>query len=202
MRVPGPAGPPDRSTGAEPNPAGSGAPGGGGPAGPPGPRAETRRAAAVALVLAAVGAPLGLLWALAVPHVGVFAVDGAPRYLLPDASEDRAAAAGDVLMLCLLAAAGLLAALLVARSRARELVGSVAGLVGGGALAGVIAMAVGHALVQGDYRPLRTAAEGVVVQVRPYVRGDADWAAFPLAGSLVLLMRSLPALWRGDPDPG
>jgi hypothetical protein len=164
-------------------------------------RAEIRCGLRIGLALAAAGVLLGVLWAALVPHVAVFAVDASRRYLLPNLTEDRASAAGDVLMLGLLAAAGLLAGLLVARTARREVVGAVCGLVLGGSIAGLIAMAVGHLLVQGDYTPLRTAAQGAVVQVRPFVKGSADWVMLPLVGSLVLLIAGTPALLRGDPDP-
>jgi len=65
----------------------------------------------------------------------------------------------------------------------------------------LIAVALGHALVHGDYASLRTAAQGTVVQVRPYVKGSADWVVLPLFGALVQLVVGTPALLRGEPDP-
>lgn len=164
-------------------------------------RAEVRRGLLVGLLVAPIGAPLGLLWAAVVPHVAVFPVDAADRYLLPNLTEDRASAGGDVLMLGLLAAAGVLLGVLVALASRRALVGAVCGLLTGGSIAGLIAVALGHALVHGDYASLRTAAQGTVVQVRPYVKGSADWVVLPLFGALVQLVVGTPALLRGEPDP-
>lgn len=148
---------------------------------------EMRAAACVLLALAASGAPLGLIWAHAVPDLAVVHAGSGRGYLLPAVTEDSADAAGDLVMLLILLIAGLLAGGLVSWLCRRRPVGGSIGLILGGSLAGTIALAVGHVLVRGDYGPVyaHRADYATVFHVRPYVRGTVDLVVLPLAALLI-----------------
>ncbi|HVV31188.1 MAG TPA: hypothetical protein VHC41_09950 [Mycobacteriales bacterium] len=141
-------------------------------------RAEVRHGVLVTVLLVLAGAPLGAIWAASVPDVGVFRVGS---YLLPSYTEDKASAAGDLVLLLILAIAGLVAGGLVAWYGRHTPVGGACGLLVGGLLAGVIAMAVGHVLVHGDYHAIQHhKVDGTTFQVRPYIRGSGDFVLLPL----------------------
>jgi hypothetical protein len=149
--------------------------------------AEVRMGLITAIAVAALGAPLGALWAITVPHIAVFHTGTGRGYLLPLAEEDRAAAGGDLVMILVLLIAGLLVGGAVSWACRHYLLGGALALIGGGALGGAIALAVGHVLVRGDYTPVfaHSADNATIFQVRPYVRGSVDLVVLPLAALLV-----------------
>jgi hypothetical protein len=178
-------------------------------------RIEVRTGLLVGVVLAALGAPLGVIWALSVPDLAVVHGGSGHGYLLPVATEDRAGAAGDLVMVLILLVAGVLAGALVSGLCRRTLVGSAVGLLLGGALGGAIALAVGHVLVHGDYGPVyaHSADYSTAFQVRPYIRGTVDLVMFPLTALVVYgavqLLRAImtpapsfppPAMQAGRPS--
>lgn len=161
---------------------------------PPSMRRELTDGGVVALLLMLLGAPLGLIWALAVPHLAVVKI-GSPAYLYPARAEDLASMGGDLVMVGVLAGVGIVAGLAVAVSQ-RSVLGPLIGLIAGGMLCGAIAMAVGHILVEDDYHAvLAHIGDGTVFHVRPYVRGSADFLVLPLFGALVLGLAQVPSLW-------
>jgi hypothetical protein len=160
---------------------------------------EVRVGAVTTAVLTVIGAPAGLLWAFVVPHVAVQKV-GSPAYLIPTKTEDLASMGGDLTLVAILLSLGILAALIVLIRSPRGQIGPLIGLLTGGVLCGVIAMAVGHVLVEGDYRAVLAHAEdGRVFQIRPYVRGSADFLVLPLVAAFVFLIAQLPALIQNRP---
>jgi hypothetical protein len=150
-------------------------------------RIEARTAALVGLALTALGAPLGVMWAYSVPDLAVVHGGSGRGYLLPVATEDRAGAAGDLVMVLILLVAGVIAGALVSALWRRTPVGVALGLLLGGAIGGAIALAVGHLLVHGDYGPVYAHSPdyATVFHVRPYVRGTVDLVALPLAALVV-----------------
>jgi len=132
---------------------------------------------------------------LLTPDLGVQKL-GSPAYLLPATSEDRATIAGDLVMIAILLAIGVLAALIVLAWSRDSHVGPAVGLLVGCTVCGVVAMALGHHLVEGDYRAVVAhASDGTVFQVRPYVRGSADFLVGPLVAAVVFLLGQGPAMW-------
>ena len=161
---------------------------------PPSLRRELTEGGVVALVLTLLGAPLGLIWAHAVPHLAIVKI-GSPAYLYPTRAEDLASMGGDLVMVGVLAGVGIVAGLAIAVSQ-RAVLGPLIGLIAGGMLCGVIAMAVGHILVSGDYHAaFAHIGDGTVFQVRPYVRGSADFLVLPLFGALAVGLAQVPSLW-------
>ncbi len=152
-------------------------------------RGEIRAGLLIAFLAAAAGAPLGSLWALVVPHVAVVHAGTGRGYLLPNQTEDIASAGGDLVMIAVLLGAGVVLGIGVGWFASRHPLGTVLGLLGGGALGGAVALAVGHLLVHGDYgRVYRHSADyATVFQVRPYVRGTVDLVVLPLVALLAAL---------------
>jgi hypothetical protein len=162
-------------------------------------REELSRGLLVAIVMTMLGAPAGVLWAYSVPHLAVFKI-GSPAYLLTDNAEDLAAMGGDLVMIAILLSIGSVAALVVHFASRQAQLGPFIGLLVGGTLCGVIAMAVGHTLVEGDYDAVFAhLSDGTIFQIRPYVRGSADFLVLPLFAAFVYGIAQLPALWRGTP---
>lgn len=150
-------------------------------------RSEARAGLVVGAVLAALGAPLGVMWAYSVPDLAVVHGGTGRGYLLPVATEDKADAAGDLVMILILLIAGVIAGALISWLCRRAPVGGAVGIVLGGALGGAVALAVGHVLVHGDYGPVyaHSADYATAFHVRPYVRGTVDLVILPLAALLV-----------------
>jgi len=150
---------------------------------------ELRRAAWIAAFLAAAGSGLGLIAAALTPDLasGLY-VD--PTFISAYAVEDRAVFGGDGVMIAVLAVAGVVVGLAALRGRANRPMGTVVGVLVGGLAAGLVAMAVDHVVLHhanaGATRQL-LAQMGGVVQLRPYVRGSADFAVLPLIALLTFL---------------
>lgn len=164
-------------------------------------RAEVVRGLVVGAAMALLGAPLGVLWAFAVPHLAVQKV-GAPAYLLPVETEDLASMGGDLVLIAIFGSVGVVAALAVHLWSSRAQLGPLVGLLLGGAVCGVIAMAVGHVLVEADYHAVFAHIEdGRVFQVRPYVRGRGDFLILPVFSALAFGLAQVPPLLRGRTAP-
>lgn len=150
---------------------------------------DLRRAAWISGFLALAGGGLGLVAAALTPHLasGLY-LD--PTFVSAYAVEDRAVFGGDGVMIAVLATAGVLAGLLALLGRADRPVGTVVGIVAGGMLAGLVAMAVDHVVlhhVNAAPTRLLLARMGGEVQLKPYVRGSADFLVLPLFAALTFL---------------
>jgi len=147
-------------------------------------RDELRAAAFAGWGLLALGAPLGLLWARAVPHIQMFRIDGDPGYLLPARTEDPAAVAGDLLFTAVLLGAGVVVGLLAGFAGRRHMRGTAVGLGVGGLFGGAVAAAVGYLSVRGGYVALNMhEADGTVFTVRPLIHSHVAFLALA-AGAL------------------
>jgi hypothetical protein len=150
---------------------------------------DLRRAAWVVAFLTPAGAALGLIAAALTPDLGSgLYVD--PTFVSAYAVEDKAVFGGDGIMIAVLAVAGLVAGLAALRGRADRPMGTVAGVLVGGIVAGLVAMAVDHLVLhQANVAPTRQllAQMGGEVQLRPYVRGSADFLVLPLVALLAFL---------------
>lgn len=160
--------------------------------------ADLRRATWITAFLAAAGGGLGLLAAALTPHLGS-GLYADPRFVSAYAVEDKAVFGGDGVMIAVLAVAGILVGLLALRGRDDRPMGTVVGVLVGGLAAGLAAMAVDHiALQQANAGPTRQllAQMGGEVQLRPYVRGSADFLVLPLLALLVYLAGNVRWLVR------
>lgn len=154
--------------------------------------------------LAFLGVPLGLLAAALTPHLasGLYPGGpdgGAPFFLSAAREEDPAVFGGDGVMLAVLAGAGLLVGVAAVVWGRRCRGGTICGVVLGGALAGLVAMAVHHQVLHPAYAriPLTPGSVGASVQLRPYVRGTADFAVLPFVAVLVVLLSNVRWLLGG-----
>ncbi|HEX7355108.1 MAG TPA: hypothetical protein VF288_09785 [Mycobacteriales bacterium] len=152
--------------------------------------ADARRAVWMTAFLAPLGAGLGFVAAALTPHLGSgLYVD--PQFVSAYAVEDKAVFGGDGVMIAVLAASGVLLGLASLRGRDDRPVGTVLGVLAGGIAAGLVAMAVDHLVLhQANAAPTRRllAQMGGEVQLRPYVRGSADFLVLPLFGLVVFLL--------------
>lgn len=153
--------------------------------------------------LAVSGAALGLLAAALTPHVAMVVVrdssQGYPHALfLQAAEEDRAGFGGDGVLLAVLGGAGLLLGLGGGLLGRRRPAATVAGLLVGGCLAGLVAMAVHHEVLATAQVPLISG--GRTYQLRPYARGPVDFAVLPFVALVVWFACQLPWLLRGGDD--
>lgn len=171
---------------------------------------DLRRALWIAAFLALAGGGLGLVAAALTPHLGSgLYVD--PAFVSAYAVEDPAVFGGDGVMIAVLAAAGLLVGLAALRGRTDRPMGTVVGVLVGGAAAGLVAMAVDHIVLHhlnAGPTHLLLAQRGGEVQLRPYVRGSADFLVLPLlalaaflAGNVRWLVRSERAVSSGTAAP-
>lgn len=151
--------------------------------------ADLRRAAWITGFLSLAGGGLGLVAAALTPHLGSgLYLD--PTFVSAYAVEDRATFGGDGVMIAVLAVAGILAGLLALLGRVDRPLGTVVGILAGGVLAGLVAMAVDHiALHHANAGPTRLllARMGGEVQLKPYVRGSVDFLVLPLFAALTFL---------------
>jgi hypothetical protein len=149
----------------------------------------------VAAFLALLGAGLGLIAAGVTPDQAVrfFQGNGDAIFLSTVREEDATAVAGDIVMVGVLGGAGILVGLAALLGRRVAPMGIVVGLIVGGCLGGLDAMAVAHLAVHGDYRHLPV---GPISQVRPYVRGRADFVALPITALVAYLLGNVPWLVR------
>jgi hypothetical protein len=161
-------------------------------------------AAWITAFLAVTGAALGLLAAALTPHVAMSLFEdasvGYPKpVFLQVVEEDRAAFGGDAVMIAVLAGAGVVVGVLGLLLGRRVPAGTIVGILAGGVAAGLIAMAVQHHVLHPAYAgvPVSQAGQGVVHQLRPYVRGSADFAVLPFIAALVWFAGQVPWLLRG-----
>lgn len=159
---------------------------------------DVLRVAWVTAFLAPAGAGLGLVAAGLTPHLGS-GLYVHPHFVSAYAVEDPAVFGGDGVMIAVLAAAGVLVGLAALLGRDDRPMGTVVGVLAGGVVAGLVAMAVDHiALHQANAGPTRQllAQMGGEVQLRPYVRGSADFLVLPFFALLVFLAGNVPWLVR------
>jgi hypothetical protein len=162
--------------------------------------------AAVVCVLAA--APLGLLWGWLAPRAGLDPT-GDGGFALADV-EDRAFLDQDLLLVVVVAAAGLLAGLIGWRLGRRHRSGVLVGLVLGGFAAAYVCMRTGVLLdgLRGSFADgTRSAADGLPLELpndilRHTHRSPMLWLCWPAASALVFaVLTSWPARVPGPPPP-
>jgi hypothetical protein len=149
---------------------------------------------AVAVVVAALGFPLGALWSAIGPHIPALMTDQGPVYADPE-GEQSVAGEGTYVFLTL--GAGIVLAILVwVLLRRHRGVAALLGLAAGGVGAGVVMLWFGHAIGQrtapvGTTFPaavrLRVAHVGLWHHWLPYARGDVLFLALAAVLMYVLL---------------
>lgn len=159
----------------------------------------TRYLLRVVAACAGIGVGIGLLWWRLAPRE-LMKVIGGKAY--PAGYQPRAFIASEVLLVALLAAAGLIVtSWLIVRRREQPFAVLVAsGL--GGLLAAVIAWQIGTRIGAFDLAALAAGSPDMTLVEAPLtMRMYADLLAWPLAASFVVLLATLIDWWRDRPVP-